>query len=35
MVHFHLLVLVSADGNLALVKMELEKMVSPVLAEIS
>ncbi len=34
-VHFHLLVIVSAEGNLALAKMELEKMVNPVLAEIS
>ena len=34
-VHFHLLVIVSAEGNLALAKMELEKMIAPVLAEIS
>ena len=34
-VHFHLMVVVSAEGNLALAKMELEKMVAPVLAEIS
>jgi len=34
-VHFHLLVIVSAEGNQALAKMELEKMVNPVLAEIS
>jgi predicted regulator of Ras-like GTPase activity (Roadblock/LC7/MglB family) len=34
-VHFHLLVIVAADGNLALAKLELEKLVTLVLAEIS
>lgn len=34
-VHFHVIVIVAADGNQALIKMELEKMMEPVLAELS
>jgi predicted regulator of Ras-like GTPase activity (Roadblock/LC7/MglB family) len=34
-VHFHLLAIITADGNLALAKMELEKMTAPILAELS
>lgn len=35
LIHFHLLMIMSADGNLALAKMELEKMTGPILAELS
>lgn len=34
-VHFHLLAVISADGSLALAKMELERMTAPILAELS
>lgn len=32
LIHFHLLVVIAADGNLALGKMELEKMMGPIMA---
>lgn len=35
LIHFHLLVIIAADGNLALSKMELEKMTGPILAVLS
>lgn len=35
MIHFHLLAIMSADGNLALTKMELEKMTAPILAALT
>lgn len=35
MIHFHLLTIISADGNLALAKMELEKMTAPILDKLS
>ena len=35
LIHFHLLVIIAADGNLALSKMELEKMTGPILAALS
>jgi len=35
MIHFHLLAIISADGNLALARMELEKMTAPILAKLS
>ncbi len=34
-VHFHLLAVLAADGNLALTKMELEKMTAPILSVLS
>lgn len=35
LIHFHLLAIISADGSLALAKMELERMTTPILAELS
>jgi len=35
LIHFHLLVVMAADGNLALSKMELEKMTGPIIAGLS
>lgn len=35
MIHFHILVIVSVGGNLALAKMELEKMVPLILTELA
>lgn len=35
LLHFHILAIFSTEGNLALAKMELEKMVAPILAELS
>ena len=35
LIHFHLLVIMAADGNLALAKMELEKMTEPIQAALS
>lgn len=35
LIHFHLLGIISADGSLALAKMELERMKTPILAELS
>jgi len=35
LIHFHLMVVIAADGNLALSKMELEKMTGPIMAGLS
>ncbi len=35
LIHFHLLLILAADGNLALSKMELEKMTEPIMAGLS
>jgi predicted regulator of Ras-like GTPase activity (Roadblock/LC7/MglB family) len=35
LIHFHLLAIISADGSLALAKMDLERMTAPILAELS
>jgi len=34
-IHFHLLTILAADGNLALTKMELAKITAPIMAELS
>ena len=34
-VHFHMIAIVAADGNQALVKMEMEKMIPNIMAELS
>lgn len=35
LIHFHLLAIISADGSLALAKMDLERMTAPILAALS
>jgi len=35
MIHFHLLAVISADGSLALAKMDLARMTAPILAALS